>query len=137
MSTKHESKPRSWTRDYRDRQRRLEKILTSLDRAWRVDTPALTLTDEQYKKMGIELFDLDFKTGVTSSSATPYFMPANNDALAVPTPIEDCFTRYNKSKKRRIFKDSERPSYLANAFGNHARKLPELAGFVSRWKYIL
>lgn len=27
--------------------------------------------------MGIEWFDLDFKTGETSSSVTPYFMPGD------------------------------------------------------------
>lgn len=127
----------SWTRDSRDRQRRLEKILASLDRVQRPDIQALTLTDEQYKKMGIELFDLDFKTGETSSSVTPYFMPANDGALAIPTPIDDDFTRYDKSKRRRIYKDHERPSYLANTFGNHARKVQEHTGLTSRWRYIL
>lgn len=44
--------------------------------------------------------DLDLKTGETSSSVTPYFMPANDDALAISTPIDDDFTWYDKSKRR-------------------------------------
>lgn len=122
ISTDHESKSSLWTRDYRDRQRRLEKILAVLDRAQRTgDLQDRTLTDEQFQKLGIELFDLDFKTGENSYSVTRYFMPANNDAVAVPTPIDDDFTRYNKTKKRRVYKDEGRPSYLAGAFRNHAR----------------
>lgn len=97
-----------------------------------------TLTDEQFGFLGIQLFDLDLKTGETSPSVTQYFLPAkerwtlSNSA----SPIDDNFTQYNKSNTKRICRDSGWSNYLASAFCNHAES-QEHNVFASPWKQLM
>lgn len=101
----------------------------------------ITLTDEQFEKLGIELFELDFETGETSPQVTPYFMPTRNNALTISSngadPIDDEFTIYNRSRTKKVWGDGLWPSYLAGAFGQHAIAARERAGLICRWKSIM
>ena len=94
--------------DFKYQQKRLREILGFLDRV-EVEGRQIpeTLTDEQFNSLGIELIDLDMKTGQTPPSITRYFLPATDDASRVSSsatdPIDDRFTEYNKSRAKRVW----------------------------------
>lgn len=82
MSTNGKSKAQLWTRNFKNRQRKLQDILSFLNAAEYTDAQEdNTLTDNQLRELGIELVDLDLKTEQSSLSAIPYFMPDHNGAL--------------------------------------------------------
>lgn len=99
-----------------------------------------TLTDKQFQSLGIQLFDLDLKTGQTPPSVTQYFLPVTDDASrvlnSVSDPIDDRFTEYNRSRTKRIRGDSGWSNYLATAFVGHAYN-QERSVFVSPWKQLM
>lgn len=68
-------------------------------------------------------------------------MPAHNDALRIPSngigQIDDHFTRYNQSKRKKALGEQGWPVYLANTFTNHAGEAKERAGLVPQWNTIL
>lgn len=132
-----------YTNTLKSQQKRLREMQAFLDRIKVKDDGEKryypgTLTDEQFKLLGIQLFDLDLKTGETSPSVTQYFLPAKErwTLSNSGSPIDDDFTEYNKSNTKRICRDSGWSKYLASAFHNHAED-QELNVVASPWKQLV
>ena len=124
---------------FKYQQRQLHEILSFLYQV-QPGPEFRTLKDEQLKNFGIQLFDLDLKTGETPPSITEHFLPSDAPGISSGSsgtdPIEDGFTRYNKMNTKRVFGDAKWPEHLADSFLDHAHKLKQNV-FDPPWKQLM
>ena len=117
------SKVPRWIQYFKYQQGKLYEILSSLYQI-QPEPGFRNLTDEQVKSFGIQLFDLDLKTGEAPPSVTRYFLPSDAPGISSGTdPIDDGFTRYNKTNTKRVYGDDHWAERLADGFFDHAHKL--------------
>ncbi|OJJ35044.1 hypothetical protein ASPWEDRAFT_40175 [Aspergillus wentii DTO 134E9] len=144
MMPRTEPKRRSWAREYTEAEDKLLGIWgyfnSQMKKMEYWKRTQYTPTDEELRNLGIELSDLDFETGETSSTIFPYFMPSQDKTVSVSNsgihPDNDAFNTFNRSNTRRIFGEYDWYEYLHLAFGGYVgaireRQQPE---FDQRWE---
>ena len=128
-----------WIQYFKYQQRKLHEILSFLYQI-QPGPEFRTLKDEQLKNFRIQLFDLDLKTGETPPSVTQYFLPSDAPGISSggsgTDPIDDGFTRYNKTNIKRVYGDAKWPEHLADGFLDHAHKLKHNV-FDRPWKQVM